>query len=260
MLDNLTNSERVVAVIAAILGFAAIAEGSASAFILLVIMAMIFAYRNFGEASTGSQDNYEEEPQIVRRERPANTDQVHAHALRAVRNAKHDPNEVKVLPVDIGIISFSGENEPILHRTIPVDDDIDYIQPFVQLRIPVSAGGVIRFEIYDNTQQLLYVHEDQHQLERGRNLIIPNTRLPVHDEQEMDGRWELRIIADNVVIARHAFNWADSDASNFQRHLSNDGEITSELRAMMNSSRIEPMSLDDLLDYQEDDQAQQRGR
>ncbi len=252
MLDNLTNRERVVAAIAAILGFTAIAEGSASAFILLVIMAMIFAYRNFGVSPADGQDDYEAQPQILRRERPANTEQVHSHALRAVRNAKHDPNKVKVLPVDIGVISFSSNNEQILHRTLPVDDDIDYIQPFVQLRVPISASGVIRFEIYDNTRQLLYVHEDQHQLERGRNLIIPSTRLPIHDEQEMDGRWELRIIADNVVIARHAIGWADTDASNFQRHLSNDGEITSELRAMMASSRIEPMSLDDLLEYQEE--------
>ncbi|MFQ3567966.1 MAG: hypothetical protein SNJ59_13320 [Aggregatilineales bacterium] len=195
------------------------------------------------------------------RETPApRADQVYQHALDAVANAGLDPFTTHVLPVDIGVMSFSGEQDPVIYRTRSIPDDVDYIQPFVQLRLPTRAIGRVRFEILDSDRQVLFIHEDYHEFERGRNLITPTARLPIHDAHNMRGDWELRVSADGVLLAAHTFTWQESKTAAIRRHLREDGEISSEMRAMMAESRLQRMSLDDLLASQFNEEEQDASR
>jgi hypothetical protein len=187
---------------------------------------------------------------------PRQSDQVYTHALDAVRKAGLDASQIQVLPTDIGVMAFRGDQDPIIYRTQPVLDDIDYIQPFVQLRLPTKAVGRIRFEITDSDGQILFVHEDVHQLQRGRNLITPSARLPIHDAQAMQSSWELRVSADGTPLAVHQFSWQESESKAIRRHLTEDGEISNEMRAMMADNRLQRLSLDDLLGDQDQNQDQ----
>lgn len=180
-------------------------------------------------------------------------ERIYRHALTAIERAGHDPDEVSVLATDIGVIAFKGD-ERFLHRTRPVLDDVDYIQPFVELRLPAKAEGRVRFEIVDCDGQTLLVAEDRHQLERGRNLVTPARRLPIHDAQATHGPWELRVSADGVLLAVHRFVWEESASKIVRRHLSEDGELSSALRVALSNSRLEPISLDALLADQEMDE------
>jgi hypothetical protein len=193
--------------------------------------------------------------------RQAHTEPVYSHALKAVERAGLNPDEVKVLPVDIGVMAFRGDQDPTVYRTRPVLDDVDYIQPFVQLRLPTKAVGKIRFEIVDTDGQILFIHEDFHELERGRNLITPTARLPIHDAQAMHGAWQLRVTADGLPLATHTFEWQESTSKTIRRHLTDDGEISSGLRVALAENRLQKMSLDELLSYQDGDAGQaQQGR
>jgi hypothetical protein len=198
-----------------------------------------------------------------RRDRQAHSEPVYSHALRSVERVGMNPDEVRVLPVDIGVMAFRADQDPVVHRTRPVLDDIDYIQPFVQLRLPTKAVGRIRFEILDSDGQIIFIHEDNHHLERGRNLVTPSARLPIHDAQAMNGAWQLRISADGVMLANHQFEWQESTTKTIRRHLNEDGEISSGLRVALAESRLQKMSLDELLSPQEDaeepGQQQRRG-
>lgn len=187
-----------------------------------------------------------DEPQQTGRER------IYRHALAAIERAGMDPDEVSVLATDIGVIAFKGDDERTLYRTRPVLDDVDYIQPFVELRLPSKAEGRVRFELVDSDGQILLVAEDRHQLERGRNLVTPTRRLPIHDAQAMHGPWEMRVSADGVLLAVHEFRWEESTSKVVRRSLSEDGEINSALRVALDDSRLERLSLDDLLAEQED--------
>lgn len=256
MLDNLSNGEKVVAAIIGLLVIGGLLENAPGLIILLIIFGVLYARRDQSN-DTGSYTDYEEDdsmrritPEPVRRERPSSAEQIHSHALRAVRRAGIDPNDVKVLPVNIGLLSYKDENDPVINSTRPIDDNVDYIQPFVELRIPVTAKGRLRFEIFDNNRHRVFMHTDEYTLERGRNLIMPATRLPIHDEQEMDGRWEMRITADGVTLARHVFEWQPADEDS--PRVAEDGEISSELRAYMVETRFQSMSLDELLAPQEE--------
>jgi len=166
----------------------------------------------------------------------------------AVRRSGLDPTETHVLPIDVGVMAFSGDGDPVIYRTRPVPDDVDYLQPFVQLRLPTRAHGRIRFEIIDSDGQTLFVRQEDHEFERGRNLITPAARLPIHDAHAMMGAWQLRISADDVLIADHRFEWQEDARKVIRRHLTEDGELSSEVRAMVAENRLQRMSLDELLE------------
>jgi hypothetical protein len=259
MFDNLSRNEKLLGLLLLFLALSRLLNNEPSLFILLIVLATLYGLRNYHQdqqAEARQQEPIEQQP--ARRASP-DAETVRDHALTAVRRAGLEPEEVQVLPVDIGLFSFHGDDEPVIHRNWPVYDDSDYIQPFVQLRVPVAAVGRVRFEIYDQAGELVFVNENRYHLKRGRNLVIPSTRLPVHDQHDTGGGWELRIIADNTLLARHRFEWAETESDSLTRHIGEDGEISSELRAVLAESRLGEMSLDELLAHQEaEEEARQR--
>jgi hypothetical protein len=207
----------------------------------------------------GSSDEYDYDVYESPQARQAQSEPVYRHALEAVQRAGLDPDSVQVLTVDIGVMAFKDNEEPTVFRTWTLPDDVDYVQPFVQLRLPSKANGRIKFEVVDSAGKVVFVHEDNHKLERGRNFVSPAARLPIHDQHNLDGHWGLRVSADGVILADHRFEFSEATNAAIRRHIGEDGEINTELRAVMAESRLPKMSLDDLLAYQEDDE-QQQGR
>jgi len=244
--------------------------------VILVLLGLLFLVRQFdsdnARSSLGSQtyeatydydvqqeDDYDDFE--IFNQQPASAEQrVYRHALESITRAGLDPDEVQVLTVDIGLLTTKDGSEPQIYRTWSLPDDIDYIQPFVQLRVPMEANGSIRFEIIDAVGDAVYIHEDTFKLTRGRNFLTPNTRMPLHDQMELDGKWGLRIIADGVAIADHRFEYAEAAGASIRRHIGEDGEINTEMRAVMTENRLPKMSLDDLLAYQGDEDEDERRR
>ena len=266
MLRNLSGNGRVLALVLAFMLIVGLMENAPLLAFMLIIFAVMYASRSGGSSRTVNVSR--ERPDVVvhqrnrgapaerERSRRPPAERVQAHAIAAVRKAGLNPNTLPVLPVDIGLITFHGDTEPVVHRNWPLDDDCDYIQPFVELRVPQAATGRVRFEIVDRRGEVLFVHEENYELKRGRNFVMPAARLPIHDERALDGDWGLRISADGVRLADHRFEWTESERdSGIDRHIGEDGEINSELRAVLAQSRLQPMSLDDLLGDQveEDD-------
>jgi hypothetical protein len=259
---------REIAVIGLLL-FIFLSIASSELIPVLFIAAALYALaRMYDSQRNSSSDSASRIPRRtpISRERPpevipsrsASAETVYRHALDSVKAAGLNPDEVRVLPVDIGVVVFRGDEVPAPYRTHPVPDDADYIQPFVQLRLPQRAIGKIRFEIIDADGQVLFVHEDNHQLQRGRNLITPAARLPIHDAHAMHSAWEMRVSADGTTLAVHQFDWEEDSAQVIRRHLSEDGEISNELRSMLAENRLQKMSLDDLLADQSLDEGEEK--
>jgi hypothetical protein len=185
-------------------------------------------------------------------------EQVYPHAIRAAERVGHRAGDMQVLPVDIGLLAFRAGEDPVVYRLQPVSADVDYVQPFVQIRLPKRATGRVRFELADSDGRVLFIHEDMHQLQRGRNLVTPAARLPIHDALAMHDLWELRVSADGVPLATHRFEWTESKTQTVRRHLREDGEISSELRAAIVDNAPADLSLDELLAFQDEAESQQR--
>lgn len=200
-------------------------------------------------------------------EAPAPNDGIYRHALAAARRAGINPDQTYVLPTDIGVMVFEGSDPPVIQRTTALDDQADYIQPFIQLRLPTNAEGRVKFELVDEQGERRFVHEDFYRLSSGVNLLTPSARLRVHDLPDRSA-WRLRVYAEGTLIAEHEIEWKVGAASVVRRHLMEDGELSTELntemRAMMAEKRLESVSLDDLMAYQDDDtsssQAARRAR
>jgi hypothetical protein len=88
--------------------------------------------------------------------------------------------------------------------------------------------------------------------------VTPAARLPIHDAHNMNGDWQLRVSADGVLLAVHPFGWQESTTKAIRRHLREDGELSNEVRAMLADSRLQKMSLDELLADQQTEEAQRR--
>ena len=259
--SNRLSSEIIAGLVLLAIGLSALGADFFPA-ILLVLLGGYFLWRQFETAprAASRDDGYaaDYDDHDYADQRPSGAEQVYAHALQAAERAGLDPSQAPVIPVDIGVMAFRGDQTPGVFRTRPVPDDVDYIQPFVQVRLPTRARGRIKFEILDSNGQRLFVHEDFYQLEHGRNLITPTARLPIHDAQAMHRDWRLRVTADGLPLAEHAFRWQDTDLSVVRRHLTEDGEISTELRTALSESRLGELSLDELLADQETPDAERR--
>lgn len=181
----------------------------------------------------------------------ANKKQIYRHALQAFRRAGHNPDEqTAVMPSDVGVIAYLENQPPTIYRTAAIPDIADYIQPYLELYLNASdAQGLIRFEIVDGDNQPVFVYEDEKYLQRGRNLITPPSRMPIHDAQALKSTWRLRVSADGVLLAEHPLEWHLTHANEFSQYVGADGELTDELREVAAQSTPR-MSLDDLLAMQ----------
>lgn len=256
--------EIIIGIILLLAGFSTLGSAPAMFSLMLLFIGFMLTARNFNQTTgarmmdrrSASRWDDEEEEELVPAQPRA--DNVYQHAIDSVRRAGLNPNDLHVLPVDIGVMAFGGDSEPVIHRTMPVLDNVDYIQPFVQLRLPTTAVGRIRFELVDSDGETRFVHENNHNLQRGMNLVTPAARLPIHDALALERDWLLRVFADGVQIAEHRFRWQESTSKVIRRHLRADGELTSEVKAMMAENRLQELSLDELLEDQQLDEDARR--
>ncbi len=175
------------------------------------------------------------------------------HVAQAIANAGQNPDELSVLPLDIGVLTYKDEEPPQLYRLDEIPDDIDYIQPFVELELPSAVTGRLRFEIIDGSGQTVFIEENAQRFQAGAQPIVAQTRLPIHDAQEFDETWHLKVYAEDVLLADHSFAWNNAvNVSPILQHIQEDGEISTELRQALAETRLDRMSLDELLDFQDD--------
>ncbi len=266
------NNRNTILLAFILLMLAGVALLEASALVVLILLGLLFMVRQFdnNQLQSDSTESYDygsdyeygsdfgdSSDYNLPSTRQAQADPVYRHALEAVQRAGHNPDDVQVLTVDVGVMAFKGNEEPTVFRTWSLPDDVDYIQPFVQLRLPSKATGRIKFEVLDATGNVVFAREDEHNLERGRNFVSPAARLPIHDETLTKGQWGMRISADGVLLAEHLFEFSEAADQAIRRHIGEDGEINTELRAVMAESRLPKMSLDELLEFSDDEEAQQ---
>jgi hypothetical protein len=238
--------------------------------LMMLIMAGIWVARNVNVAdlrqnldtlnsNTALRDEYEyEEDELEEDDERTQRETIYRHALVAVKNAGLDPDTVKVLAVDLGVVAFREDGSATVYRTWTVPEDARSIQPFVTLRLPTAATGRIRFEILNANGKSVFSSEADHRFEVGRNFITPPARLSLRSYYNLSGRWQLRISADDVLLAVHRFEFAEPTAAKIRQSLGEDGEIRADSRLLLDESSTPRMSLDDLLAYQQDEEQKAR--
>lgn len=197
----------------------------------------------------------------VRARRSSDTLEAFPHAIKAAHAAGNHPRPDNVYPSDIGILVYREGEEPMIVRDWEAPDDISYMQPYIELHLPQAAKGNIRFEILDTRGRMMFAREEVRDLKRGRNLVLPHTRLPLTASIDLEDGWSLRVLADGYLLATHTINFmegAQFDQSPLAAHIGEDGEISAQLQEALQDRSDSPISIDDLLSDQDDDQRQMR--
>jgi hypothetical protein len=180
-------------------------------------------------------------------------------AERALRNAGHDPEALRLRLQDIGLMVYRGSNNPAsVARLEAIRADASHLRPFVKLHSPLPKALVqeVTFEIVDEDGTAHFRNAGEYEVRPGANLLTPKNWLPL-ENLPIDGKWLMRVLVGETPLAIHKFKWrtpATAQSAQPEISLSSDGEIED---ATSRLSRM-PMSLDELLADQSSDDADEQ--
>jgi hypothetical protein len=161
------------------------------------------------------------------------------------------PNYVQV--EDIGLLAYRTTTDPKLIRSGDLWADTQYLRPFAALWLPYAATGEVRFELLDANDRVWYADETSYNLQHGTNTLLPQTWLPLANKTISPGRWKLRVLANDTVLAIHSFGWQSPANNEIKQYVDSDGEISPELQQAINDVQSHSrMSLAELLASQDD--------
>jgi hypothetical protein len=173
-------------------------------------------------------------------------------ARQAMQQAGYESGEDYVEVTDIGLLAYRHSDEPKMVRYGDVLVDTHFLRPFVELWLPYRSRGTVRFELLDRAGRLRYADEAEYDLERGENVLLPSTWLPLRDKTIPPGRWRLQVLAGDTLLAMHPFGWQEIGGGELQPYIAADGEISPALQQALRARSREAVSLSDLLSDQEE--------
>lgn len=245
----LESNRRGTMVLFAVVGIAlllfAASEAAAPAVMALLVglyFVFLFAATRYSRAQDMAQSLMTARPKITAAARAA-TDLAH----RGEEGYLAD----KHLLQDVGLIvdeRARGGMSLRYARFVSLDDES--IRPYVVINHPRGSYPqrvVVRFEVSDTSGEKQFVYEMYHMLREGENLIIPDYRLRLRNNETLTrtGTWDLQVAVDEAVVAVHQFNMQPSAANRLRQ--SSDGEVNDRLMAEYENL---PASLEELLQNQ----------
>lgn len=182
--------------------------------------------------------------------RPAITDAARTASMQATRLADYDPGSYRLM--DIGLVVEEPRRDG-LHmreaRLVSMDDEA--VRPYAVVHAPRQSHPrqtLVRYEIADAAGQMQFVCEEDHWMRSGENLLLPNYRLPLKNNQQLSrmGSWDLQVWVNGGLIATHNFTVSPSIQER-RRQFGLDGEAQVPVEL---DHETAPLSLDDLLNQQ----------
>jgi len=137
-------------------------------------------------------------------------------------------------------------------RFLSLDDES--VRPYVVLNLPEHLRQqkvILRFELQDDNNTPQFVYEDEITLNAGENLIIPDYRLRLKNNESLTaiGSWKYHFSIDGQVIAKHHFNMLEPE--NGTRRSPSSHQNSQRLQnSQQTSAEPMPMTLEELLRQQ----------
>jgi hypothetical protein len=173
----------------------------------------------------------------------------------SLTNVKDTPLSAKVL--DMGIVTFWGENTAFAHRKHPIPVTAEAIQPFVKVSLSDWGRWHIIFKVCDNANRVIFQYKMDYFLDAGGQFITPPARIRL-GEHIPQGEWTLDVSVNEIVDAQHHFTWRSDAIERLENSIDVDGEIDEAALALLADNYAKPLSLDDLL-AKNDDQIKEKG-
>jgi hypothetical protein len=164
--------------------------------------------------------------------------------------------------IDVGVITTqSGADGVVMRRTRTISKDDDGVRPFIILQVPpedAERNVTIRFEFVDQRGDQQYVHQMNTYLRDGEMNILADTHLPLwgNDNIVGIGDWDLRVYINNNLVGLHSFHCTASQTDRQQQTVE---RVEERRRRLSDTRRDTPITLEDLLRGQDDNQRGGRG-
>lgn len=133
-----------------------------------------------------------------------------SHAAAAMIRADQDPDTMRMLVTDIGLLTVGEGQRPLAYRDDPLPTSVPALLPFVELETRVRSSGKLRFKVSDEQGTVRYQCEQSESLPSGRLQIQALTSFQITEGRTLDVPWSLKIYADDVLLADHQFTWHES--------------------------------------------------
>lgn len=182
--------------------------------------------------------------------RPQMTQVAKKASMQASRRPDYDTSRYALK--DVGMVIESPQPGGLrLREARMMSMDDEAVRPYINIHAPYQnhpKQTLIRFEITDGSGQPQFIFEMDHWMRPGENLVIPNYRLPLRGNDQLDntGAWDLQVWVNGGLMAIHDFTVSPSSTVR-RRQFGLDGEAQEAVNLDYDAA---PVSLDELLSQQ----------
>lgn len=173
-----------------------------------------------------------------------------AIAQRAMKRAQAKP--VGFVLTDIGLLAYRDRNTSKVVRNTPIVTDTRYLRPFAEISASQRMNAQVTLALLDSSGQPVFIDKNSYLLHPKPTHLVTKTWLPLENLVHSGGSWSLVVEVNDLPLAIHRFGWVGLANNDIVEQLSNDGELSAELRQAVKTGHFRRMSLDELLADQEE--------
>lgn len=173
-----------------------------------------------------------------------------AVAQRAMRRARGEQAAFSL--TDIGLLAYRDRNTSKIVRNTPVVTDTCYLRPFAEISARQRMNVQVTLALLDSSGQPVFIDKNIYLLHPKPTHVVTKTWLPLENLVHSGGSWSLVVEVNDIPLAIHRFGWVGLANNDIVEQLSNDGELSAELRQAVKTGHFRRMSLDELLADQEE--------
>lgn len=171
-------------------------------------------------------------------------------AQKAMKRARAEENNF--ILTDIGLMAYRDRQNSKIVRNTPVVTDTKYLRPFAEIRASYRTHAQVTMALLDSNGQPVFVDKNTCLLQPYPTHLVAKTWLPLENLVHSGGSWSILVEVNDMPLAIHRFGWIGLADNDIVQRLSNDGELSADLRHAVQTGKFRPMSLDELLSGQED--------
>jgi hypothetical protein len=171
-------------------------------------------------------------------------------AQRAMKRARTEQAVFSL--TDIGLLAYRDRNTSKVIRNTPVITDTRYLRPFAEISARQRMHAQVTLALLDSSGQPVFIDKNMYLLNPKPTHLVTKTWLPLENLVHSGGSWSLVVEVNDLPLAIHRFGWVGLANNDIVEQLSNDGELSTELRQAVKSGHFRRMSLDELLSDQEE--------
>lgn len=168
---------------------------------------------------------------------------------RDMKRVGVDPETAPVLLSGLALlVYYQADSKPNRVYNQRLTQDIHYLRPLLELRCQEPQKALIRIELMDDEEQVVFAEDFETMLQENTQLVTQTWYdVRAYDFNPKEERaWALHIWVNGARLAKHFFQWDQINLDSLSVQSLRDGEISEKISQKLGDGQTS-LSLDDLL-------------